>query len=135
MLQDWCMRIGTDFFKEEYKKWNNSPCISDSEVRSDYWEILLDDNGNPQTDSSETFNATNVYNEGDVVSFGINYSMGYFKFKCIKATTALSTNNPHTISTYSPIKRFRHCDNIYRALKWIEQEVANMDKVYKYNRN
>ena len=129
------MRIGTDFFKEEYKKWNNSPCIADSEVRSDYWEILLDDNGNPQTDSSETFNATKVYNEGDVVSFGIDYTMGYFKFKCIKATTALDSNNPHTISTYSPIKTFRHCDNIYRALKWIEQEVANMDKVYKYNRN
>lgn len=135
LLQDWCMRIGTDFFKEEYKKWADSPCIADSIVRSEYWESVFDDNGNPQTDTSETFNATHSYNVGDVVSFGINAQMGYFKYKCIKATSALSANTPHTVSAYSPISQFKHCDNIYRAQKWIEQNTANMDKVYNYTRN
>ena len=135
LLQDWCMRIGTDFFKEEYKKWADSPCIADSIVRSEYWESVFDDNGNPQTDTSETFDATHAYNVGDVVSFGLNTQMGYFKYKCIKATSALSANTPHTISVYSPISEFKHCDNIYRALKWIEQNTANMDKVYHYTRN
>ncbi len=135
LLQDWCMRIGTDFFKEEYKKWVDSPCIADSIVRSEYWESVLDDNGNPQTDTSETFDATHTYNVGDVVSFGLDYSMGYFKYKCIKATTALAANAPHTVSAYSPISIFKHCDNIYRAQKWIEQNTANMDRVYKYVRN
>lgn len=135
LLQDWCIRIGTDFFKEEYKKWSESPCIADSIVRSEYWEAILDVNGNPQTDTSETFNAAQAYNVDDVVSFGLNASMGYFKYKCIKATTALSANAPHTVSAYSPISTFKHCDNIYRAQKWIEQNTANMDKVYNYTRN
>ena len=134
LLKEWCMRIGTNFFKEEYKKWADSPCISDSIVRDDYWELIVDDKGNPQMDTSETFNATVSYNIGDMVSFGINGSMGYFKFKCIKATEALSKNTPHTISMYSPVKTFKHCDNIYRAQKWIEKNTGNMDKLYNYTR-
>ena len=135
LIQDWCMRIGTDFFKEEYKKWADSPCIADSVVRSEYWEVILDGNGNPQTDTSETFDATQAYNIDDEVSFGINGQMGFFRFKCIKSTSPLSTNTPHEISTYSPISSFKHCDNIYRVQKWIEQNILNMDKVYNYTRN
>ena len=135
LLQDWCMRIGTDFFKEEYKKWSDSPCIADSIIRSEYWEAVLDEGGKPQTDTSETFDATQAYNVNDIVSFGLNDYMGYFKYKCIKATTALSTNTPHTVSAYSPIITFKHCDNIYRAQKWIEKNTANVDKVYNYTRN
>ena len=134
ILRDWTMRIGTDFFKEEYEKWKDSPCISDSIVRSDYWEVVKDEYGNPQTEASETFDASKAYIIGESVTFGLNESMGYFKFKCIKATTALSNNIPHGISTYSPIKEFRNCDNLYRAQKWIEQNTQNMDKVYKYTR-
>ena len=134
ILQDWCMRIGTDFFEEEYKKWADSPCIADSIVRSDYWVAVLDGNGNPQTDTSETFDATQAYNVGDVVSFGLDDQMGYFKYKCIKATTALATNTPHTVSNWSPIKKFKHCDNIYRVQKWIEKNTANMDNMYNYTR-
>ena len=135
LLQDWCMSIGTDFFKEEYKKWSDSPCIADSVVRDDYWEAVIDDSGNLQTDTSETYNATQAYNVGDVVSFGLNDDMGYFKFKCIKATVALSENIPHNVSAYSPIKVFKHCDNIYRVQKWIEQNIAVMDELYHYTRN
>lgn len=134
ILRDWTMRIGTDFFKEEYEKWKDSPCISDSIVRSDYWKVVKDEYGNPQTEASETFDASKAYIIGESVTFGLNESMGYFKFKCIKATTALSNNIPHEISTYSPIKEFRNCDNLYRAQKWIEQNTQNMDKVYKYTR-
>ena len=134
LLQDWCMRIGTDFFEKEYKKWADSPCIADSIVRSDYWEAVLDGNGNPQTDTSETFDATQAYNVGDVVSFGLDDQMGYFKYKCIKTTTALAANTPHTVSNWSPIKTFKHCDNIYRVQKWIEKNTANMDKIYNYTR-
>ena len=134
LLKEWCMRIGTNFFKEEYKKWPDSPCISDSIVRDDYWELMVDGKGNLQTDTTETFDATISYNIDDVVSFGINNSMGYFKFKCIKATEALSKNTPHTVSTYSPVKVFKHCDNIYRVQKWIEKNTENMDKLYNYTR-
>ena len=134
-LYDWTLRIGTDFFNEEYKKWSDSPCIADSVVRSEYWEVITDEKGNPQTETSETYNAAQAYNIGDEISFGLNSSMGYFKYRCIKATTALTSNTPHKISAYSPISEFKHCDNIYRAQKWIEQNTANMDKVYNYTRS
>lgn len=135
-IKDWTMRIGTSFYEEEYKKWNDSPCISDSVVRSEYWELVIDEEGNPQTDTSETFNATKVYNVGDLVSFGLYTQWGYFKFKCIKQTVAQSTNIPHsTASPYSPIQKYKHCDSIYRIQKWIETNVKNMDKLYKYTRN
>lgn len=134
-IKDWTMRIGTSFYEEEYKKWNDSPCISDSVVRSEYWELVKDEEGNPQTDTSETFNATKVYNIGDLVSFGLYTRWGYFKFKCVKQTVAQSTNIPHsTDSPYSPIQKYKHCDSIYRIQKWIETNVDNMNKLYKYTK-
>lgn len=134
-LLEWMMRIGTSFYEEEYKKWKDSPCISDSIVRSTYWKPKVNDKGVYETDTQETFDATKAYNEGDIVSFGIMQSMGYFKFECVAPTVAQEVNRPHTISDYSPIKGFRHCDNIYRIQKWIIQNISNMDKLYNYSRN
>lgn len=134
LLKEWTMRIGTSFYEEEYKKWADSPCISDSIVNSQHWEVMLGEDGNPMYDTSETFDATTAYNVGDIVSFGIDSVMGYIKFKCIYPTVALDSNIPHTTSKYSPIKEFKHCDSIYRVHKWIDKNVENIDKVYKYNR-
>lgn len=133
-LKNWTMRIGTSFYEKEYSKWNDSPCISDSEVRSDYWEIEKDEEGMYLTSSSETFDATISYDIGDEVSFGINSTMGFYKYRCIKKTTALSYNRPHTISAFCPLKKFKHCDSLYRAQKWIMQNIENLDKVYNYTR-
>lgn len=135
-IKDWTMRIGTSFYKEEYKKWKDSPCIANSIVRSTYWELVTDGDGNPQTDTSETFNATNAYSVGDEVSFGINNYTGFFKFKCIGNTIAQETNTPHsTSSPYSPIQEYKHSDSIYRIQKWIDENTKNIDKVYNYSRN
>lgn len=134
MLKDWCMRIGTSFYKKEYEKWKDSPCLSDSIVNEEYWKLLYNSDGNPQTDTSETFDATKTYNIGDVVSFGLNSNMGFFKFTCIKATVASSENKPHTVSLYSPVKMFKHSDNIYRIEKWTETKIPYMDTLYEYNR-
>ena len=132
LITDWMQRIGTSFFKQEYKKWNESLCISDSVVRSEYWEVVKDEKGNLEVADDETFNATISYNIGDIVSFGINKNMGFFKFKCIKKTIAISSNTPHNISPCSPISLFRHCDNVYRIYKWIVDNVNNMNKLYNY---
>lgn len=134
IMKDWCMRIGTSFYKKEYEKWKDSPCLSDSVINEEYWKLLYDSDGNPQTDTSETFNATKSYNIGDVVSFGLDSTMGFYKFTCIKETVAGGENKPHEVSTYSPVKKFKHSDNIYRIEQWIEKEVSNMDTLYKYNR-
>ena len=134
MLRNFTLKIGTSFYDDEYSKWKDSPCASDSIVRNDYWELLLDEHGNPQTDSSESFDARTTYRVGDVVSFGLNENMGFYKFKCIKPNIALNSNTPHAISTFSPIKEFRHADNLYRLEKWVRQSLINMDKLYEYTR-
>jgi hypothetical protein len=133
-IYDWTTRIGSSFYKAEYKKWKDSPCASDS-IISEYWEPLVDENGVPQTEETETFDATKSYNVGDITSFGCDVLMGFFKFKCIKQTESLGTNIPHSVSKYSPIKEFRCCDSIYRIKKWIDKSIINMDKLYNYLRN
>lgn len=133
-IHDWTMRIGTDFYKEEYKKWDDSPCISESEVRNDYWELIVDSHNNPETSTTETFDATNSYTIGDEVSFGIDSNMGFFKFRCVKETTGLPTNVPHEVSAFSPIRKFKHCDSLYRVDKWIYKDIINMDKLFNYTR-
>ena len=133
-IHNWTMRIGTDFYKEEYKKWEDSPCISESEVRNDYWELIVDSHNNPETSTTETFDATNSYTIGDEVSFGIDSNMGFFKFRCVKETTGLPTNVPHEVSTFSPIRKFKHCDSLYRVEKWVYKDIINMDKLFNYTR-
>ena len=134
LVKDWMDRIGTSFYKEEYNKWNDSPCISNSVVRDEYWSVVTDESGVPLTDISETFNAMTAYSVGQEVSFGKSSDMGFFRFKCIKATEALPSNTPHEISDYSPISQYKHSDNIYRLEKWIKKNLQNIDKLYNYNK-
>lgn len=134
IVKDWMSRIGTDYYKEEYKKWADSPCISNSVVREEYWQLLLEDNGEPQTDESETFDATVSYSPDDVVSFGRSLNMGFYKFKCLKKTETQVVNHPHSISDYSPIMEFKHSDSIYRIEYWIDTRLKKLDKIYNYER-
>lgn len=134
LIKDWCFRIGTDNYKKEYDKWVNSPCVGESVVNTEYWAIQKDTNGDYILDTTESFNATKAYSVGDLVSFGLNQTMGFYKFECVKPTVALASNSPHSISTYSPFSEFRHSDNIYRIEKWIAQNLKNMDNLYNYKR-
>ena len=125
IFKDWTERIGVENYKKEYKKWADSPCYGQSTIRTDYWEMLYNEDGSPKMVSSSTYNSSTVYAVDDEVSYGLNSTMGYYCFKCIQATeTAIP----------APISYFRHTDNIYRVQKWIETEVVNMDKVYGYTR-
>lgn len=134
IVKDWMSRIGADYYKEEYKKWADSPCISNSVVREEYWQLLLEENGEPQTDESETFDATVSYSPNDVVSFGRSWNMGFYKFKCLKKTKTQVVNHPHSISDYSPIMEFKHSDSIYRIEYWIDTRLKKLDKMYNYKR-
>lgn len=124
IFKDWTERVGVSNYKNEYKKWADSPCYGQSVVKTAYWELLYNEDGSPKMASSSTYNASTAYAVDDEVSYGLNSTMGYYCFKCIQAATGIA-----------PISSFRHTDNIYRVQKWIETEVANMDKVYGYTRS
>lgn len=132
LLKDWTMRIGTEYIKEEYNKWSDSPCISNSIVRTDYWNIVLNTQGEPDMNISgiTEFDKEKSYSVGDIVYFGINSDMGLYKFKCIKPTEPTDTEDNLKISKFSPIKQYKHCDSIYRVQKWIEQNIKNMNLLY-----
>lgn len=134
IVKEWTMRIGTSFFEEEYDRWPDSPCIADSVVREEYWELQTDEDGQPMISGSETFDATKAYAIGETVSFGLNGTMGYYVFKCVKETSSLASNTPHTVSPYSPFSQFKHCDNLYRVEQWIAKNTDNMDELYGYTR-
>ena len=120
-LESWTKRIGKDNYKKEYEKWSASPCNNDNIINSAYWELVLDENDNPVKANSSNYNGTHEYQVDDICTYGISSVMGFYTFKCIK----VSEGNV-------PITTFRHRDNIYRVKKWIEIEIANMDKLYEY---
>ena len=120
-LESWTKRIGDDFYKQEYKKWPDSPCNNDNKINSTYWELVIDENNNPVKANSSNYNGTTEYQVDDICTYGITSVMGFYTFKCIK----VSEGNV-------PIIAFRHRDNIYRVKKWIDIEIANMDKLYGY---
>ena len=120
-LESWTKRIGKDNYKKEYEKWSASPCNNDNIINSTYWELVLDENNNPVKANSSNYNGTHEYQVDDICTYGISSVMGFYTFKCIK----VSEGNV-------PITTFRHRDNIYRVKKWIDIEIANMDKLYEY---
>ena len=136
MAKDWIMRIGVDFYEEEYNKWTDSKCIGDSVVREEYWKVVYDENGMPKQRTNEVmFSSKKQYNVGDIVGFGIHRYMGLYVFECVKETVALETEyGSNTISQYSPISEFKYCDSIYRLEAFIEKQTSGMDTLYNYNR-
>ena len=121
LLNDWCSRIGTDNFKAEYKKWPDSPCNSDNVINSTFWKLLRDENDAPVKGSSITYNTETNYAVGDECYYGLNSSMGIYKFQCVQACV-----------NKVPITAFRYRDNIYRVKKWIDKEIQNMDGLYHF---
>lgn len=164
IVYNWTTRIGEHYYEEEYTRWPDSPCIGESTIRETYWtpimskkkhqvmsesewkaqNILEFDPANVKKDNEgnsiytdDTNTTTIAYQAGDKVYFGLNSTMGFYGFECVKDVPTLDISNrtdngKRTVTTYSPISYFRHTDNIYRVQKWIEQEVANMNKVYNY---
>ena len=120
-LNRWVQRIGEKNFEREYEAWPESPCNGDSIVDTDYWELVLDVDGNPQRAESNTWNEQTTYTAGDTCGYGASAFMGWFTFRCIQAH-----------SGKKPIKQFRYRESIYRVRKWLDAEISNMDSVYHY---
>ena len=123
MLRDWTDAIGAENFELEYKKWNASPCNNDSVINSSFWKLKYGDNGEPLMSSTSTYNSTKSYSVGETCSYGITSFMGYYVFECTASETKGKV----------PITSFRYRDSIYRVFKWLEQNIANMDRLYNYN--
>lgn len=139
-VRDWMDRIGPSFYQLEFEKWKDSPCINSSEVNTDYWDLVLDENGTPVITAVETsapdytiFDASKQYSVGDVVTYdrGVTYKYNdglkrYYKFRCIKDIT-----EPKYDGTTVPLNSVGHVDSIYRIYNWIYYNAKSMDIWYK----
>lgn len=122
-LVDYCLAVGIDNYKKEYdaSHWGNSPCNKDAEIDS-HWELVHNADGSPVMGNSPTYSSSTNYSVNDEVYDGQSSYMGYYKFKCVEN----SVGN-------RPFKKSYFKDNIYSTVKWIEEEISNMDELYGYN--
>lgn len=121
-LNDWTRRIGVENFEREYKAWPDCPCHGTNVIDTAHWAIVKDYEGNYVMADSKDYDAERTYAVGERCTYGISSAMGYYTFDAVAETTG-----------NAPISQFKYTDSIYRVKKWLDQEIANMDKVYNYS--
>lgn len=89
-------------------------------VNTDNWELMME-NDKPVLSRSISYSADVTYEEGNTCTYGIGV-MDKYTFKCIAQCTGIP-----------PIRTFKHRDNVYRVRKWIDKQLENMDKLYRYS--
>lgn len=121
MAKDWMLNISIDNYEKEYEKWPDAPCNKSSVVNSEYWELVLDDNGKP-VEGKYNYNQETSYFIGNEVYYGYTNSIApSYLFRCVKETSGVP-----------PIKSFYVKDSFFRLCKWIEERITNIDLLYNY---
>lgn len=125
-INDWYHAVGSDYYKMELEKWQYQG-TAQSTINETYWQLVYDDENNPITGSSITYNSSLTYNVDDICYYGGSGNHAYagiYQFKCIK-----------TCTNEKPILKTNEEDSLYRVYKFIEKQVNNMDVLYSYNRS
>ena len=132
-INDWVKRIGIEYYKQEFETWYLQPSINNATINSQFWEVVLDENDEPVTGNSNTYDPSVTYQIGDEVysSFCRIYSSafqfystnaGIYKFRCIKPNRGVYCFRNASLA-----------DNIWHLYKWYEAQLAIMDGVYNYS--
>ena len=125
ILDSWVKAVGNDNYKKEWRRWPNSPCNRDIVVNTDYWSVVVDENGDPvvSTSDSSPYSADTTYAVDDEVTYNpSSYKNIYYKLKCVAPC-----------SGQVPITSGGMRDSIWRVNNWIEQTFENMDTLYGYS--
>lgn len=123
-VNEWYKAIGEQNFKKEWSKWSESPCNNDIVVNSQYWELVLGDDGLP-VDGGETitYDGSATYNVGDTCTANVKSDARWtYTFKCVASCNGIS-----------PVITYNFKDSIYRIDKWVSENFAIMDDLYGYN--
>lgn len=115
IAKDWINRIGTDNFKKEYKKWDESPCCRASLVDTEHWKRT---NEFKTSNIYNTYDNTKTYKIGETCYYGFNRS---FKFEAIAETTG---NPPLTDSYNNYPKELGYYDSFWRLANYIKQRIS-----------
>lgn len=115
IADDWIKRIGTDNFKKEYKKWDESPCCRADLVDTKHWKRSNEYNGGS---GNNTYDNTKTYKVGETCYYGFNYA---YKFTAISETTG---NPPLTGSYKDYPKELGYYDSFWRLANYIKQRIS-----------
>lgn len=118
-MKEWMLRIGTDFYEQEYERWPDAPCIKGMVVNEEYWEPVLDENGYVIT-GTYNYDASKTYNEGDFIFFGYNNYAEAYQFMCKQTCTGEKPADVY------------NSDNFFRLCVWCEERFQKMDTLYNY---
>ncbi|MBQ3456873.1 MAG: CotH kinase family protein, partial [Synergistaceae bacterium] len=127
LLRRWIDCVGYDNYEAEYEKWPDSPCNNLAVINSDYWEVVMSD-GKPVLAPTSNYNNNTAYGAGTECTYGLTSTHSTVQDRNIYTFRCKADCQGHP-----PITAFRHKDNIYRVLTWIEEQISNMDSVYGYN--
>lgn len=123
LVGDIVKRFGLDWYDKEYEKWPDSPCNKDMVVNEDFWELVLDNDGNPVIATSNTnlYDPEHQYAVDDVcVGNSLTTARWFYTFKCKSACIG-----------EAPANYFIR-DSFWRLSKWCEENIGLMDNLYNY---
>ena len=115
IADDWIKRIGTDNFKKEYKKWNESPCCRADLVDTEHWKRSNEYKSGAE---NNTYDSTKTYAIGETCYYGFNNA---YKFTATVETTG---NPPLTGSYHDYPKELGYYDSFWRLANYIKQRIS-----------
>lgn len=127
ICKQWADAVGVDNYEKEWTKWPENIVNNNAVVNMDYWQIVLDSDGNPELSQNGTWSNITNYVIGDEVFYGpgnvsgLGTASGYYKFVCI----APNTNQP-------PFSELRCRDSLWRLYAWFGRQLQAMDIYYNY---
>lgn len=162
LLKKWCDRIGYDNFKQEYKKWNESPCNRKSYRNEQFWsgggeqalwsssstynkndvvyylkkayKSLVDGNSNinPSTDNGGNWEDV-TYNNEKTYNAGEYTYYGNTRMFRFMATKECKGEKPLLGFYKEDPNELGYFDSLYRVEKWLNENINYLDRELEYN--
>ena len=123
LFSDWINRVGYDYYKKEYKKWNASPCNRDPLINTEYWNRQDD-----KLHSSSQWDVTKTYSINNTVIYDNSYYIS-LQSSNLGNTPALSPEYWENI-TYDAQRTYHVGDKVIDADAYADMIfVCNKDNV------
>ena len=116
LFRRWTESIGYDNIKKELTIYSETPSYRNGKV-NDGWQFVN------YTSTSDTYNESKIYAEGDFCIYG-----GGYKFKALKEVHGVP---PVTLYDKNPIC-YGFYNSEYRVARWLKNRIAFLDKEYEY---
>ena len=123
-ISKFVLAVGMDNYEKEFEKWPDTPCNNDLKVNMDYWEVEVDEAGDPVMNKEGVayYDAQHEYNAGDECLYAVEQGVAAkYTMRC----TNNSTGNP-------PVLVFAFRDSYERIINYLTLNQQLKDSLYGY---